>query len=90
MNAEEARHVDAVLRHLGLPGVVAPENPENPAGAWRVYDRADPETRRDTTADALMSLAKAFRGETPAPTSEAARREEKGPTRGFVIPPKDD
>jgi hypothetical protein len=78
MNAEEARHVDAVLRHLGVNGVIAPEDPENLAGAWRVYDRADPVTRRDTTADALVSLAKVF------------RREQKGPTRGFVIPPTDD
>ncbi|MDT0341488.1 hypothetical protein [Streptomyces litchfieldiae] len=90
MNAEEARHVDAVLRHLGLPGVVAPEDPENPAGVWRVYDRADPEKRTDTTADALVSLAKAFRRESRASASEPAQDEQKGPTRGFVIPPTDD
>lgn len=90
MNAEEARHVDAVLRRLGLPGVVAPEDPENPAGVWRVYDRADPETRTDTMADALVSLAKAFRGETAASASEPTRGNQQGPTRGFVVPPTDD
>jgi hypothetical protein len=83
MNAEEARNVDAVLRQLGLPGVVAPEDPEYPGGAWRVYDRADPETRRDTTADALARLAEAFQ-------AESGGRGQRGPTRGFVIRPEDD
>jgi hypothetical protein len=82
MDAEEARVVDAVLRRLGLPGVVAPEDPEDPAGSWRVYDRADPETRTDTTAEALVSLAKAIRGDEPS--------ERKGPTRGFIIPSEGD
>ncbi|WP_406342469.1 hypothetical protein [Streptomyces sp. NBC_00648] len=89
MNAEEARHVDAVLRHMGLPGVVAPQDPDNPAGPWRVYDHADPDTRRDTTADALVGLAQAFRAGRPLPP--LPREQPKpGPTRGFVIPPKSD
>ncbi|MGK5531888.1 hypothetical protein [Streptomyces sp. URMC 129] len=70
MNADDARHVRGVLRRLGIPGVVAPENPDEPAGDWRVYDRDDPATRVDVTADALAALAKAF----PA-----------GPARGFVV-----
>lgn len=77
MDAEQARQVAAVLRQLGIPGVVAPEDPENTAGTWRVYDTADPATRRDVTADALASVAAEFPEEKPGP----------GPTRGFVIPP---
>ena len=80
MDAEQARQVDAVLRQLGIPGVVAPENPENPAGPWRVYDTADPATRRDVTADALASVAAKFPKE----------KSGSGPMRGFVIPPKDE
>jgi hypothetical protein len=88
MDAEEARHVEAVLRHLGLPGVVAPEDPEDPAGAWRVYDHTDAETRTDTTADALASLAKAFRDHAPLPPPKPTQHDQAGPTRGFIIPPK--
>ncbi|MDT0270683.1 hypothetical protein RM844_30870 [Streptomyces sp. DSM 44915] len=87
MNAEEARQVDAVLRRLGLPGVVAPEDPADPGGEWRVYDQADPETRTETTADALVGLATAYPGE--APPSGSARGDQRGPTRGFVLPPTD-
>ncbi|WP_062204857.1 hypothetical protein [Streptomyces sp. NBRC 109706] len=79
MDADEARQVDAMLRQLGIPGVVAPEDPENTAGPWRVYDTADPATRRDVTADALASVAAKFPKGQPG----------SGPTRGFVIPPKD-
>jgi hypothetical protein len=78
MDAEQARQVDALLKQLGVPGVVAPEAPENPAGAWRVYDMADPRTRRDVTADALAAVAAKFPGAKPG----------AGPTRGFIIPPK--
>jgi hypothetical protein len=63
---------------LGIPGVVASEDPENTAGPWRVYDTADSATRRDVTADALASVAAKFPEEKPGP----------GPMRGFVIPPK--
>ncbi|MET7640114.1 hypothetical protein [Streptomyces sp. NPDC005438] len=79
MNGEDARQVEAVLKRLGIPGVVAPEDPANTAGPWRVYDTADPATRRDVTADALASLAAKFPKEKPG----------SGPTRGFVIPPED-
>ncbi|PRH79416.1 hypothetical protein C6N75_10065 [Streptomyces solincola] len=75
MNADEARNVDAVMRQLGLPGVVAPEDPEKPTGPWRVYDRADPATRQDITAKTLAALARRW---DPIPP--------QGPTRGFVIP----
>lgn len=60
--------------------MVALENPENTAGPWRVYDTADPATRRDVTADALASVAAEFPEE----------KMESGPMRGFVIPPKDE
>ncbi|MFJ1577426.1 hypothetical protein [Streptomyces sp. NPDC088182] len=80
MDAEQARQVDAVLRRLGISGVVAPEDPENTAGGWRVYDTADPITRQDVTAEALASLAREF------PDGKTG----SGPTRGFVIPPKDE
>ncbi|MFB7759196.1 hypothetical protein [Streptomyces xiamenensis] len=76
MDAQQARRVQAVLRQLNIPGVVAPEDPNNPAGAWRVYNRTDHATRCDVTADALAALAATFPDEKPAP----------GPKRGFVIP----
>ncbi|MCX5608500.1 MULTISPECIES: hypothetical protein [unclassified Streptomyces] len=72
MNAEEARQLETTLRRLGIPGVVAPEDPENPAGNWLVFDEADPETRRDVTADTLAALS-------PACGTH------QGPTRGFII-----
>ncbi|UQA94354.1 hypothetical protein [Streptomyces halobius] len=83
MNAEEARQVDTALRRLGVPGVVAPEDPDNPAGEWRVYDTADPTTRKDTTANALVAVVAKFRDANPEPTR-------RGPTRGFIIPPEED
>ncbi len=86
MNAEEARQVDAALRRLGIPGVVAPEDPENTAGPWRVYDTAGPEARRDITADALVAVVGKFQEAAP----ESAPRSTNGPTRGFVIPPAED
>ncbi|MEV3875427.1 hypothetical protein [Streptomyces sp. NPDC049906] len=79
MDAEQARQVDVVLRQLGIPGVVALEDPENTAGSWRVYDTAEPATRRDVTADVLAAVAAKFPEEEPG----------SGPMRGFVIPPKD-
>ncbi|MFF4751707.1 hypothetical protein ACWD5R_04280 [Streptomyces sp. NPDC002514] len=79
MDAEQARQVDALLRQLGIPGVVAPDDPESTAGKWRVYDTADPVTRRDVTADVLAFVAARFPG-TPG----------SGPKRGFTIPRKDE
>ncbi|MFI0937343.1 hypothetical protein [Streptomyces sp. NPDC021020] len=77
MNAHQARRVEAVLRRLGVPGVIAPEDPARPEGPFRVYDSADPAARRDITPDALASLAARFPDEERPP----------GPTRGFVVPP---
>jgi hypothetical protein len=79
MGPDEARRVDAALRRLGVAGVVAPVDPENPAGEWRVYDTVDTESRRDITADALAAVA-----------AHVTPPEPSGPTRGFVIPPKGD
>ncbi|MEU4799576.1 hypothetical protein [Streptomyces sp. NPDC023327] len=80
MDAEQARDVDALLHRLGIPGVVAPEDPEKAAGPWRVYDTADPATRRDVTADVLASVAARFPEGRPG----------SGPMRGFVIPSEDE
>ncbi|HEV7625614.1 MAG TPA: hypothetical protein VGO89_03875 [Streptomyces sp.] len=57
MTPDEARRVDRVMRSLGIPGVVAPVDPEAPSGEWCVYDAADPATRTDTTAAALAAIA---------------------------------
>ncbi|MCE7082778.1 hypothetical protein [Streptomyces sp. ST2-7A] len=86
MDAEEARYIDAVLRRLGLPGVVAPEDPDNPAGPWRVYDQADPDSRTDMTARTLVSVTKALGADASPPAPKAQRN---GPSRGFIIPPND-
>ncbi|WP_030668064.1 hypothetical protein [Streptomyces rimosus] len=83
MDAEEARHVDATLRRLGIPGIVAPEDPDDAAGTWRVYDSSDPGARKDITADVLAAIAATFREAGPGP----GRRADGGPARGFVIPP---
>ncbi|KAB8169749.1 hypothetical protein FH609_005510 [Streptomyces sp. 3MP-14] len=80
MDAEQARHVAAVLRRLGIPGEVAPEDPENASGPWRVYDTADPVTRRDVTADVLASVTAKFPEGRPG----------SGPSRGFVVPSGDE
>ncbi|WP_435286239.1 hypothetical protein [Streptomyces bacillaris] len=87
MDAEQARQVDSVLRRLGIPGVVAPEDPENLTGPWRVYDTADPANREDITADALAALAATLQPSAANP-SEPVDRRRRGPTRGFVLPPK--
>ncbi|MBT2469054.1 hypothetical protein J7E97_14550 [Streptomyces sp. ISL-66] len=59
MDAEEARQLDITLRRFGIRGVVAPQDPENPAGTWAVYDEADPDSRRDITTDTLAAVARA-------------------------------
>ncbi|WP_432006271.1 hypothetical protein [Streptomyces parvus] len=86
MNAEQARQVDRVMRQLGIQGVVALEDPENLKGSWRVYNAADPATREDITADVLAAMAAKFQPSAP----DRAPRRRSGPTRGFVLPPKDD
>ncbi|MYT29314.1 MULTISPECIES: hypothetical protein [unclassified Streptomyces] len=86
MNAEEARQVDATLRRLGIPGVVAPEDPEQAAGTWRVYDSADPATRKDVTADVLAAFVAKFREANPEPPGKS----QSGPVRGFIIPSDED
>ncbi|SCK44496.1 hypothetical protein H180DRAFT_03927 [Streptomyces sp. WMMB 322] len=79
MTADEAGRVDRVMRSLGIPGVVAPIDPEAPSGEWRVYDHADPETRSDTTADVLAAIAEHVPAKGPGGD---------GPTRGFIgLPP---
>lgn len=73
MTADHARHVAAVLRRLGIAGVLAPETPDDPSSPWRVYDTAEPAARRDVTPAALAAVVAAL---APPP----------GPARGFVVP----
>lgn len=82
MGRDEAERVADVLRRLGMAGSVAPVDPEDPAGEWRVYDLSDPENPRDVTADALAAVAARV-------TAQGDEPERTGPTRGFVLPPKD-
>ncbi|GHA75599.1 hypothetical protein GCM10010305_17880 [Streptomyces termitum] len=76
-----------MLREFGIPGTVAPVDPDNAAGRWKVYDTADPATRTDITADALAALAAAVRASGIHP---GERGKGQGPTRGFIVPPTDD
>ncbi|MFF4697266.1 hypothetical protein [Streptomyces chattanoogensis] len=78
--------MDATLRRLGIPGVVAPVNPEHAAGTWRVYDSADPVTRKDITSDVLAAFVAKFREANPEPPGKP----QSGPTRGFIVPPNED
>ncbi|MDH6110269.1 hypothetical protein P3T36_004799 [Kitasatospora sp. MAP12-15] len=72
MDKDEAQRVAGTLRRLGLRGIVSPEDLDNPDGQWRVYDSADPDTRRDITDEALAAI------------KDVSSR--TGPTRGFVVP----
>ncbi len=72
MDENEAQRVANTLRSLGVRGVVSPEDLDNPDGQWRVYDSANPDTRRDITDQALTVIA--------------GRSRQAGPARGFVVP----
>ncbi|RAJ62443.1 hypothetical protein K378_03794 [Streptomyces sp. Amel2xB2] len=83
MTADEARRVERVMRSLGISGVVAPADPEDPSGEWSVFDEADPGTRRDKTAEVLAAIAE----HVPEQDTGSPRR---GPMRGFAgLPPRD-
>lgn len=73
MNEDQARHLQRLLSLCGLPGTAAPV--AEPAGEWRIYDRADSATRRDITAESRQRLAAA--ADRP-PTGTAVR--------GFIVP----
>jgi hypothetical protein len=89
MDAEQARRAGAVMRAAGVPGVVAPADPGDPDGEWRVYDTADPAARTETTAEALAAVVAAFRDAPPSLTPEPfAADRPAGPLRGFIFPPK--
>lgn len=75
MDEDEARRLADSIRRLGIRGIVSREDPGDPDGRWRVYDRADPCTRRDITDDVLTAV----RG-------RSRRAGRSGPTRGFVVP----
>ncbi|WP_380280689.1 hypothetical protein [Kitasatospora purpeofusca] len=75
MDEDEAQQVANSLRRLGIQGIVSPEDLGDPDGQWRVYDSADPSTRRDITDDVLTVV----RG-------RSRQAGQAGPTRGFVVP----
>lgn len=79
MTEHEAREIEQMLRRLERPGVAAAADPSDPTGEWRIYDRAEPELRRDITSEVLDALI--ARGD-DALTLPAGGR----PMRGFVIP----
>ncbi|MBD0747076.1 hypothetical protein [Streptomyces sp. CBMA152] len=85
MDADEARRTDAKLRRMGIPWVVAPVDPEAPAGRWGVYDSAEPSTRKPIAPDVLgdvMAKLLATRPELPG--------KQQAPTRGFILLPQQD
>ncbi|MGW7521507.1 hypothetical protein ACWGJ2_38670 [Streptomyces sp. NPDC054796] len=88
MNAEEARRVDAAMRRLALPGVVAPVDPRDASGEWRVYDQADPDGRFDITADTLVAVVVELSGARPSRQPPQPAGWPAGPARGFVYPPR--
>lgn len=49
MNEDEAERAASELRRQGLRGVAGPLDPDHPEGEWRVFDGADPATRREIT-----------------------------------------
>lgn len=85
MDAEEARRTDAKLRRMGIPWVVAPVDPEAPAGKWGVYDSADPSTRKPIAPDALRDVLAKLRATLPELPGKR-----QAPTRGFVLRPEED
>ncbi|WKD36487.1 hypothetical protein [Streptomyces xanthophaeus] len=70
MTPQQACDVHEAMRQFGIPGVVAPEAPDDREGSWRVYDAANPYMRTDITDHVLARIA-------------AARTRQ--PERGFVF-----
>ncbi|MFD9488947.1 hypothetical protein [Streptomyces sp. NPDC059991] len=85
MDAEEARLTDAKLRRMGISWVVAPVDPEAPAGKWGLYDSAELSTRKPITPDVLGHVMAKLRVTRPEPPGKRP-----APTRGFVLLPKQD
>jgi hypothetical protein len=79
MTEEEVRHVEAMLRLCGMPGVAAPVDPDIHDGEWRIYDGPDVETRADITEASMRALYADAR-------SQSTPRTESSAVRGFVIP----
>lgn len=79
MTEDEARRVEQMLRRLDRPGIAAPTDPAMPGGEWRIYDRPEPELRRDITAQVLDSLM--ARGDESVTLPVGGRA-----VRGFVVP----
>jgi hypothetical protein len=79
MTEDQARHVETMLRLYGLPGIAAAVDPDDPSGAWRIYDAADVDTRRDITDEVTRKLYADARSESAATATPRA-------VRGFIIP----
>ncbi|MCX5390439.1 hypothetical protein [Streptomyces sp. NBC_00094] len=54
MDAHEVSSLHDSMRRYGIPGVLEPVDPQNPAGAWRVVDPVD---RHDITDAVLARVA---------------------------------
>ncbi|MGP4002215.1 hypothetical protein [Streptomyces sp. 8N706] len=78
MTQDQAKHIERLLQLCGMPGVAAAVDPTDPAGEWRIYDRANAETRIDITVESRLALAAGTRS-TPGTSTPPA-------VRGFVVP----
>ncbi|MBB1246323.1 hypothetical protein GL263_22595 [Streptomyces durbertensis] len=74
MTPFQARHMEKLARLCGMAGVAAPADPAQPQGEWRLYDRAEPATRRDVTAEVRRQVSAG-----PVPALPLAGR-------GFLVP----
>ncbi|MFE7947429.1 hypothetical protein [Streptomyces sp. NPDC057426] len=57
MDARDVSSLHDSMRRYGIPGVLEPENPEAPAGPWRVVDPVG----QDITEATLAAVAAASR-----------------------------
>ncbi|MCT2590242.1 hypothetical protein LHJ74_10010 [Streptomyces sp. N2-109] len=79
MTESEARRVERMLHRMERPGVAAPSDPLQADGDWRIYDRPEPDLRRDITAEVLDALGGEQEGAATLPVGGRA-------VRGFIVP----
>ncbi|MGH3116997.1 MAG: hypothetical protein ACRDP3_05800 [Streptomyces sp.] len=82
MTEDEARRVHRALELVGVPGEAGPVDMADPAGEWRIFDRADALDRQDITLSSLDALIAKLGGE-PARTPGW---HDGHPVRGFIFP----
>jgi len=58
MDAREVSALHDAMRQHGIPGTLRPEDPENPAGPWRVVDDAGRDVTEETFAAAEAAARK--------------------------------